>query len=273
MRYLKIFCIPAVICMAITLCGAYYMVNMEKDSEETLSNSFISSEPALITAGYIISNRNIKNCTEVEEVSKIETEESKTDIAKTVEEKQVTVEEKQVKISDTNLNNTAVAETSNYTDQDAAILSNGVEKYVPPGRGKTHTFMGWQLITSPSSAQYKLRSFAGENYDSNGFAKIGDRFVVATKPYYGTIGDYIDVYKSNGEVIKCVIGDQKGSDGGGDMYGHADGSIIEFVVDKYTWYSAHNGLGRYLSVGEFYPSWTTNSIIKIVHVGNFWQSI
>ena len=70
-----------------------------------------------------------------------------------------------------------------------------VEKWVPEGRGSVHTMMGWQLVTCQSSNQYRLRADAGECYDENGFAKINDRFVVATKPYYGTVGDYIDVYK------------------------------------------------------------------------------
>lgn len=165
----------------------------------------------------------------------------------------------------------SVIEESDATKTDSESYSDGIVKTVPSGRGSSHTFMGWQLVTSKSSKQYKLRAQAGENYDANGFAKIGNRYVVATKPYYGTVGDYIDVYKSNGEVIKCIIGDQKGSDGGGDKYGHADGSIVEFVVDKYKWYKRYNGLGRYLTVSEFHPSWAKHSITKIVNLGNYWN--
>lgn len=154
---------------------------------------------------------------------------------------------------------------------DSNNYSGGIVKTVPKGRGSKHTFMGWQLITNKSSKQYKLRVQSGEHYDSNGFARIGDRFVVAVKPYYGSIGDYIDVYKSNGEIIKCIIGDAKGSDGGGDKYGHSDGSIVEFVVDKYKWYSKYNNLGKYRRVDEFYPSWTKHNISKIVNVGNYWS--
>ena len=126
-----------------------------------------------------------------------------------------------------------------------------VERWVPEGRGSVHTMMGWQLVTCQTSNQYRLREDAGEYYDENGFAKINDRFVVATKPFYGTVGDYIDVYKANGEIIHCIIGDQKGIDGGGDEYGHADGSIIEFVVDMYRWYGPYNGTGNYLHVSNF----------------------
>lgn len=143
------------------------------------------------------------------------------------------------------------------------------EKYVPSGRGRTHTIMAWQFITARSK-QLDLINAAGRNYDANGFGRIDDRYVVAVKPYYGKIGDYLDVIKSNGSIIKCIVGDSKGSDGGGDQYMHRDGSIVEFCVDKYKFYSKYNGLGRYRTVIEFHPEWDA-SIDKIIHVGNYWD--
>ena len=54
--------------------------------------------------------------------------------------------------------------------------------------------MGWSLITSTGSNQYKLRVKTGEHYDANGFGKIGDRYVIACTPTFGKIGDEIDLF-------------------------------------------------------------------------------
>lgn len=51
--------------------------------------------------------------------------------------------------------------------------------------------MGWQCITSKSSQQYKLRDKAGQNFDSEGFGIINNRYVVACTTTYGRVGDYI----------------------------------------------------------------------------------
>ena len=55
---------------------------------------------------------------------------------------------------------------------------------VPNGLGSSHTYMGWQMITSTSSTQYKLKESAGMNFDEEGFGKIGDRYVGS---YYNNI--------------------------------------------------------------------------------------
>ena len=167
---------------------------------------------------------------------------------------------KSVAVSRGSLDRSRIVETSRSGD-----------KYVPQRTGSVHTMMGWQMVTAVKSDQYKLRSEFGQNYDKNGFAKIGDLFVVATKPFYGVVGDCIEVYKSNGDVIKCIIGDIKGSDGGGDTYQHKDGSVVEFIVDRNRWYATHNGIGRNLKVSEFYPQWERSHILKIVNIGNVWN--
>lgn len=272
MRYLKVFKAPIIAFVVIISMVIFRGVRFEKNSKETLditpSNCTISDtvskeEPEGIINVETSYNRHGVFSTvvyadsvsfedylfnsNVDEVSPVETE----------QQQPIEAPVEQIK-------------ESNDAKTDSNSYSGGVEKTVPSGRGSNHTFMGWQMITCKSSNQYKLRTQSGENYDANGFGKVGNRYVVAVKPYYGNIGDYIDVYKSNGEVIKCIIGDAKGSDGGGDKYGHADGSIIEFVVDKYSWYSKYNGLGRYRTVGEFHPTWTSSNITKIVNVGNYW---
>lgn len=280
MRYLKVFGAPLAIFIATTMTIGFRGERFGKNVKETLditpSNCTISDtifkekEPEGIINVGTSYNRGVFST--VAYADSLDTTEWLADVK--IEPK---AQESTPVVEEVVVEEPAVVEepqSENKEEDDAKTDSNsysgGVEKVVPSGRGSNHTFMGWQLVTSKSSKQYKLRAQAGENYDSNGFGKIGDRYVVAVKPYYGSIGDYIDVYKCNGEVIKCIIGDAKGSDGGGDKYGHADGSIVEFVVDKHSWYSKYNGLGRYRTVGEFHPTWTSSNIAKIVNVGNYW---
>ena len=147
----------------------------------------------------------------------------------------------------------------------------GVIVTLPEGLGSVHTYMGWQCITAKSSTQYKLREAAGMKFDEEGFAKIGDRYVVATTTTYGNVGDFIDVYQEDGTIIKCVIGDIKNqNDAGCNKWGHNNGTcVIEFVVDKNVWYKAgHANPGT----ASCHPEWNQN-IDKIVNKGNFFELI
>ena len=156
--------------------------------------------------------------------------------------------------------------SSNDFSSDSA--KNGEIITLPNGLGSVFTYMGWQTITSPSSQQYKLRQTAGENYDSEGFAKIGDRYVVACTLTYGNVGDYIDVYQSDGTILKCIIGDIKNqSDSGCNKWGHQQGQcVIEFVVNKNMWYgSGHSNPGT----STCHPEWGGKTIVKIANVGSF----
>ncbi len=143
---------------------------------------------------------------------------------------------------------------------------------IPAGLGSVHTYMGWQCITATGSTQYKLRDAAGMNFDEEGFAKIGDRYVVATTNTFGNVGDFIDVYQEDGTVIKCVIGDIKAqSDAGCTQWGHNNGQcVVEFVVDKSTWYSGNMHANP--GTNQCHPEWNQN-ITKIVNRGNFFDLI
>lgn len=160
---------------------------------------------------------------------------------------------------------------------------DGIERYVdknkqkgipitlPAGLGSVHTYMGWQCITAKGSHQYKLREAAGMKFDNEGFAKIGDRYVVATTTTFGNVGDFIDVYQEDGTVIKCVIGDIKSqSDAGCTKWGHNNGQcVVEFVVDRSKWYSPmHVNPGT----SSCHPEWNMN-ITKVVNNGNFFDLI
>ena len=155
---------------------------------------------------------------------------------------------------------------------------DGIEEYIadlkgttitlPLGLGSVHTYMGWQCITATSSTQYKLREVAGMKFDEDGFAKIGDRYVVATTTTFGKVGDYIDVYQEDGTVIKCVIGDIKNqNDAGCNEWGHNNGQcVLEFVVDKNSWYGTNK------TVNGIHPEFNKN-ITKIVNKGNYFDLI
>lgn len=123
------------------------------------------------------------------------------------------------------------------------------------GLKNVYTYMGWQLITDKTSQQYKLREQAGQNFDNEGFGKIGDRYVIACCERYGKIGDYIDWVLANGSTLKTIMGDEKSSsdpnnNGWGHVYGNSI-SVVEFVVDKNAWYPNHANPGT----SSCHPEW------------------
>ena len=144
-----------------------------------------------------------------------------------------------------NVTNTASeGGTSSETDlegvTDGSISdSDGTVIEIPDDCGQYYTYMGWQCITATTSTQYKLREESGENYDDDGFARINGRFVIACTSTYGTIGDYVDFELENGMILHCVIGDEKNqSDAGCTEWGHDGGKcVVEFIVDKSSWYN------------------------------------
>ena len=170
-------------------------------------------------------------------------------------------------ISDANNNISKTEETEN--EQTNTNLSEQQVVIVPDGLGKVHTYMGWQLITSKSSQQYKLREKAGMNFDSEGFGKIDDRYVVATTTTFGKVGDYVDFEQADGSVLKCIIGDIKNqSDRNCNKWGHDNGqTIVEFVVDKNSWYGTnHSNPGT----ANCHPEWK-QSIKKATNYGNYFD--
>ena len=152
---------------------------------------------------------------------------------------------------------------------DAVNSLTGKTINVPPGLGKVHTYMGWQMITNTSSKQYKLMKASGMPFDSEGYGKIEGRYVVATTSTYGTIGDYVDFYQENGTIIHGIIGDEKNqNDRGCTKWGHDGGQcIVEFVVNKNTWY--HTGHSNPGTKGN-HPEWHSN-ITKVVNGGNYFD--
>ena len=159
---------------------------------------------------------------------------------------------------------------SSTTGADSTGSGSGITINIPSGLGSVHTYMGWQCITAPSSNQYKLREEAGMKFDSEGFGRINGRYVIACTTTYGQVGDCVDFYKKNGQVIHGVIGDIKSQrDAGCTKWGHHNGrNVIEFIVNKDTWYSG--GRGSHINPGNpgCHPEWASETV-KAVNLGNW----
>lgn len=109
----------------------------------------------------------------------------------------------------------------------------GYKTYDSPG-GEFKSFMDWRCITSRSSRQWKLQHTYAYT-DQNGIREIEGRLCVALGSYFGAaIGQYVDLVMESGEVIPCIMADQK-ADKDTDptnRWHSIDGSVGEFVVDK-----------------------------------------
>lgn len=159
-----------------------------------------------------------------------------------------------------------------YGEEGAQPLAKGETIKIPDGLGKLHTYMGWDTVTSKSSKQYKLKTASGEKYDKDGFARIGDRYVIACTNTFGNVGDYVDFYQSDGSVIKGIIGDIKNqNDEGCNKWGHKNGKVIvEFVVDYDTWYKGGKGNHANPGTKTCHPEWN-KELTKCVNRGNYWS--
>lgn len=108
---------------------------------------------------------------------------------------------------------------------------------VPAGLGKYYTYMNWNTVTARDSNQYKLREQAFTkgvaNYDSDGYARINGRYVVAVTSKFGNVGDYIDIQTANGKTINAVIGDiKRTTDSGANEWGHEGGQVVlEYITN------------------------------------------
>ena len=139
---------------------------------------------------------------------------------------------------------------------------------VPGGLGRYFTYMGWQSIKDESSAQYKLREKAGMSFDDEGFGVIDGRYVIACTTTFGQVGDLVDFYQSDGTVLHTIVGDIKNqSDPGCTTWGHDNGQVIvEFVVNKDTWYgSGHANPGT----ASCHPEWGGKTITQAVNLGSW----
>lgn len=120
-------------------------------------------------------------------------------------------------------------------EQEVISLNNntGIDKYVPEGAGTPKSYMCYSQDWIEGSEQYNLHMYVIDDmyYDDLGYARLGDRYFVAVKPYYGEVGDLLEITQADDTVISCIVGDNKGFEND-DIYTHYDGTIVEFMVQN-----------------------------------------
>ncbi|MCF0145002.1 MAG: hypothetical protein HUJ73_00295, partial [Eubacterium sp.] len=102
--------------------------------------------------------------------------------------------------------------------------------------------------------------------DEEGFGRIGDRYVIACRTSFGLPGDVVDFYLEDGQVIKTVVGDSKGSDKDPyERWGQAEGqNVIEFMVKGSVWYNGHVNPGN----AGCHPEWGGRRVVQAVNYGS-----
>ena len=142
----------------------------------------------------------------------------------------------------TDKNSASSSDMTNSFGNHGEIIG-GIVTNIDNGLGNKHGYKAWQNITKEGTQQYKLIKTAGMNFDNEGFGKIDGRYVIACTKTFGEIGDYVDFYQNDGLIFHCIIGDHKDINGKNtNKWGSKNGKqIIDFLVDKETWYNKKNG--------------------------------
>lgn len=100
-----------------------------------------------------------------------------------------------------------------------------------PTDSEFKSYMDYRTITSVTSKQYKLQSMC--ETDENGLRTYNGYYTVAVGSGFGvTVGEYIDVQLSTGNVLHCIVGDMKqdAHTDAANIQAH-NGNIVEFIVD------------------------------------------
>ena len=103
--------------------------------------------------------------------------------------------------------------------------------YAPYNRIKS--YMPYTAITSRSSAQWRLQQVAYTGF--HGIRQVNGRYCIAVgSAYTSKIGQYIDLVLENGEVIHCILADQKADKdtNAENTITEHDGSLVEFIVES-----------------------------------------
>ena len=103
-------------------------------------------------------------------------------------------------------------------------------EYIVPEYSGFKSFMSYRLF-GRNTLQYKLQQQA--TTDVQGFRKIEDYYIIAVGSCFDAqIGQRVDLKLKNGEVIKCVIGDQKADkDTDQSNMFSKNNCLSEFLVD------------------------------------------
>lgn len=153
-------------------------------------------------------------------------------------------------------------ESSSDTGSTGITMTPKATITVPEGLGKYYTYMRWDAITNMDTEQGRLIKTAGKTYDSEGYGRVGDRYALAMTSTFGNIGDYVDVYMSNGRIIHGIIADEKSQEytawdhNPANEWGHNDGQcIVEWVTN---WTNHDNP-----------PS--DGSVLKVINYGSYFD--
>nr|DAW33736.1 MAG TPA: SH3 domain protein [Caudoviricetes sp.] len=123
---------------------------------------------------------------------------------------------------------------------------------------KRKSYMDYTAITSKSSPQYKLQHKYAHT-DDTGIRMVDGRYCIALGSYYThRIGQYVDLVLENGEVIECIIGDQKDDrdTNSSNTIAH-DGSATEFIVETKALPRMVRRMG---DIGYTYDGWLSKVI-------------
>lgn len=186
----------------------------------------------------------------------------------------------------TGSNGTRVTKTDGSTFEDKKVDTSSaldgseysfdiLEKYVdkqkgttielPEGLGQEHSVVYWQSVSEDDEDAFKLKKAVGMNFDDDGLAKMGDRYVVCVTSTFGNVGDYIDVVLKDGSIIKCVIGSLIAT-ADNNKWGLNDGKcVVQFMVDKENWSDDK-------TISSIHPEWD-QEIKEITNKGNFFDII
>ncbi len=123
------------------------------------------------------------------------------------------------------------------TDKPVEILdATGVPNDVEGCKSWNFTYMAYTKVTTVTSDQYQFLYNDDLCYSDplTGIRMSQGRYCIAVGSFYTTkIGQKIDLVLTNGEVIKCILGDCKADvhTDPTNRFHAVDGSVAEFVVD------------------------------------------
>ena len=90
----------------------------------------------------------------------------------------------------------------------------------------THAVVDKDKLSDESKQFFNRSDFAYD--ENNGYAKVGQRYVITCDPVFGKVGDCIDFMGANGVIVQCVIGALRTDES-------AEKRKISFVVDQEKW--------------------------------------
>lgn len=114
------------------------------------------------------------------------------------------------------------------TDTTTAPVDTSSETTTSVDNSSSQVVSTVEAPTTMTEDTAKVFNNSNFSYDSNGYAKLGDNYVISCNESIGKVGDQITLTSNNGETINCVVGNNVNTDG------------INMVVNNNT-YSANSG--------------------------------